>query len=97
MHAIWIILTCFAAIFAFGFLLAGILGCADLDRLDRPSEPGGQLSRLFDAIVLGGIGFLLSGLASNWKKRPEERRMVYAGLASLAAVVAFGYLVICTR
>jgi hypothetical protein len=97
MHAIWITLTCFGATFAFGFLLAGVLGFADLDQLDKPCERGKQFSRLFDAIVLGGIGFLLSGLASNWTKRPEERRMVYAGLASLAAAVVFGYLVICTR
>ena len=96
MHALWIILTCFAAMFAFGFLLAGILGCADFDQLERPVSREDQLLRLFDSVVLCSFGFLTAGVVKNWANRPQERRFVYAGLLSLAAGIVFGCVAVCT-
>lgn len=97
MHAVWIILACLAAMLAFGFLLAGILGCAAFDRLDSPANRGDQVLRLVDAVVFGALGFLASGVAKNWGKQRDARRMVYAGLISLAALAVFGCLVVYTR
>ena len=82
--------------FAFGFLLAGILGCADFDQLERPGSREDGLLRLLDFVVLGSLGFLSSGVVKDWTSRPQERRLVYTGLICLAAAVVFGSFAVCT-
>ncbi len=96
MHALWIILTCLAGTFAFGFLLAGILGCADFDRFESPASREDRVLLVIDAVLFGALGFLASGVAKNWSKQRDARRFVYAGLISLSAVAVFGYLVVRT-
>src|SRR5580765_5363238 len=41
MHAFWVILACLAGTFTFGFLLAGLLSCADLDGLESTNREKG--------------------------------------------------------
>ena len=88
MHALCLILSCFAGMFAFGFLLAGVLSCADFDSLDSVNREK-RILLLFDAVFFGSIGFLTSGIARNWTKQKDARRLVYAGLVSLAALIVF--------
>jgi hypothetical protein len=97
MHAVWIILTCFAAIFVFGFLLAGVLGCSDLDRLGTPTSREERIFGLVDTVIFGSLGLLATSLAKNWSKRPEERRMVYIGLGAMTSMLPFGLFAICTQ
>lgn len=82
---------------AFGFLLAGILGCADFTRLESPANREDKILRLIDAVCFGALGFLASGIAKNLSKQNDARRMVYAGLVSLAALAVFACLVAYTR
>lgn len=95
MRALWLILTCFAGTFAFGFVLAGVLSCADLDGLESTNREK-RILFLFDAVFFGSLGFLTSGFARNWGKQRDARRMVYAGLVSLAALFVFVGLTIYT-
>ena len=88
MHALWVILACLAGVFTFGFLLAGFLSCADLDELESTNREKGFLI-LIDALLFGSLGFLTSGIAKNWSKHRDARRMVCTGLISLAALVIF--------
>ena len=89
-------MTCLTGMFAFGFLLAGILGCADFDRWETPASREARVLRAIDAVLFGALGFFASGVAKNWTKQRDARRLVYAGLVSLAAVAVFGYLVVHT-
>jgi hypothetical protein len=95
MHALWLIFSCFAGTLAFGFLLAGLLSCADLDSLESTNKEK-RILLLIDAVFLGSLGFLTSGIARNWTKQRDARRMVYAGLIFLAALVAFAGLALYT-
>jgi hypothetical protein len=88
MHSLWVILSCFAGMFAFAFLLAGVLSCADLDGLESTDKERRMLF-LFDALFFGSLGFLTSGIARNWAKFRDARRMVYTGLIFLVALVVF--------
>jgi uncharacterized PurR-regulated membrane protein YhhQ (DUF165 family) len=88
MHALWVILACLAGTFTFGFLLTGFLSCADLDGLESTNRENG-FRILSDAVFFGSFGFLTSGIAKNWSKHRDARRMVYTGLISLAALVIF--------
>lgn len=88
MHALWIILSCFAGMFAFGLLLSGVLSCVDFDSLESRNNEK-QILFLLDAVFLASLGFLTSGVARNWTKQKDARRMVYAGLITLGALVIF--------
>jgi hypothetical protein len=74
--------------FAFGLLLSGVLSCADFDSLESTNK-GNHVFFLFDAVFFGSLGFLTSGIARNWSIQRDARRMVYAGLISLGALVIF--------
>jgi hypothetical protein len=89
MHSLWIVLTCFAGLLAFGFLLAGLLGFLDFERLN---SPGNRIPGLVDALLLGGAGFMVSSVAKNWSHGKEARRMIYTGLVALVILLVFGYL-----
>lgn len=91
MHALWVILSCFAGTLAFAFLLAGVLSCVDFDSLESTDKEK-QTLFLFDVIFFGSLGFLTSGIVRNWSKQTDARRMVYAGLISLAGLVVFAGL-----
>ena len=96
MHALWVILACLAGTLTFGFLLAGIVSCADLDGLESRNREERFLV-LIDAVVFGSLGFLTSGMARNWSKHRDARRMVYTGLIFLAALVVFVGLALLSR
>jgi hypothetical protein len=96
MHAFWVILACLAGTFTFGFLLAGLLSCADLDGLESTNREKG-FRILIDAVFFASLGFLTSGVVKNWSKHRDARLMVYAGLISLAALVVFVGLAILSR
>ena len=93
MHSLWIILACFAGMFAFGFLLAGVLGCQNFGKGDSGTNLKQNLRRCVDVTLFFGLGTVTSGLVENWSKERDARRMVYVGLLSLAALAVFGYLV----
>jgi uncharacterized PurR-regulated membrane protein YhhQ (DUF165 family) len=95
MHALWLVLSCFTGVFGFGILLAGVLSCADFDSLESTNKEK-RMFLLFDAVFFGSLGFLTSGIARNWTKQRDARRMVYAGLVSLAALVVFAGLALHT-
>lgn len=86
MHTLWTIFACFSGIFAFAFLLAGVQGMQD-------EEPPRNRSKLIllscDITGVGALGEALRGAVKNWSKQPDERRLIYAGLFSLAAFVVF--------
>jgi hypothetical protein len=91
MRPLFIILACFAGVFTFAFLLAGILGLQDTQ---PPKDGRGFTLRLFDAIVLGGLGSVVLGFQKNWHTQREARAMIYAGLVALAALLLFGCLAV---
>ena len=89
MHTLWIILSCFAGVFAFAFLLAGILSFQDTT---PPKDRADAAFQFFDATVLGGIASIVRGFEKNWGTHTEERRLFYAGLGCLGAFILFMYL-----
>jgi hypothetical protein len=93
---LWIALSCLAGTFAIGFLAAGMLGFADLERLGSPASRTDKVFQAVDGLLFGSLGFLVSGIFENWSKERDARRMIYSGLISLAALVFFGYLAVHT-
>lgn len=86
MHTLWIILACFSGVFAFAYLLAGIMGMQD----DEPPNNRSKLILLScDITGVSALGEALRGAAKNWSTRPDEHRLVYAGLLCLAASMVF--------
>lgn len=92
MHTLWIILACFSGVFAFAFLLAGVQGMQE-ENPEPPKDVSEKISHVLGAIIFGVLGSMpgsmLRGIAKNWNKQPNERRLVYAGLLCLAAFVVF--------
>jgi hypothetical protein len=86
MHALFVVLACFAGIFAFAFLLAGILNLQDFDRETNRTE---TIFQVIDALVLGSIGTAVRAILRNWSARDEARRLIYTGLVSLILFFLF--------
>jgi hypothetical protein len=93
MHALFIILACFAGVFAFAFLLAGILGLQDTT---PPKDRTDATFQFADAVVFSGIASVLRGFEKNWSTRREERRLFCGGLVCLAAFIVFACLAVST-
>lgn len=89
MQTLWTILACFSGVFAFAFLLAGIFGLQD----DSPRKDGKvSVFAVLDCLILGGIATALLNASFQPNIRPKERRLLWTGLACLAAFILFFYL-----
>lgn len=94
MHTLWIILACFAGVFAFAFLLAGMLGLQDTT---PPKDRGDAAFRFVDATLFGGIGSIIRGFDKNWATSKEERRLFCAGVGCLGFFILFACLAVFTK
>jgi len=94
MHTLWIILSCFAGVFTFAFLLAGILGLQDTT---PPKDRKDAALQFVDAIVFSGIASFLRGFEKNWSTRTDERRLFCAGLVCFAVFILFICLAVSTK
>jgi len=79
MHTLFIILACFAGVFAFAFLSAASVGLQDTD---SPRTRRDVVFQLIDATIFGAIGSIIRGFGRNRSTQADARRLLYAGLAS---------------
>jgi hypothetical protein len=99
MHVLLIIVLAHAVILGFAFFFAGWLSLAIPDQEDLS-----QIKNAYDeARPKGWIHGLIVGAqvrreysnpfraAQNWSKRPQARRLIYAGIAFLAVAAASAY------
>jgi hypothetical protein len=89
MHALWISLAWLSGVFAFAFLLGGVVGLQDVE---PPKDRLGKSLQVIDLIFLGGLGSMVSDTVKNWETQAEKRSLIWSGLAFLAATVLFAFL-----
>ena len=88
-----LVFTCFAGMFAFGFLFAGYAALLSLDqseitdlhrRAEQQRTPGffGAVEHYF---WLRREVLPLSRIITHWRSRPDVRRSIWLGLAFLVA------------
>jgi hypothetical protein len=93
-----LVFTCFAGMFAFGFLIAGYVALLSLDQseiedLHRRGEQHrtpGFLGAVKHYFWLRREHLLLSRIITHWRTRPNVRRYIWLGLAFLIASVISG-------
>ncbi|HYG33759.1 MAG TPA: hypothetical protein VEC99_03185 [Clostridia bacterium] len=77
-----------AGICAWGLLLAGALTFHDPD---RPVISGwGVLLFFADIFISLGLFTMVFIIVRNWSRKPEARRLLYAGFSCLAFAVVMG-------
>lgn len=75
------ILACFAGVFAFAFVVAGLAGLAMPENDGRSGIGSGPSpSQMVDMLLTGGCFTLISNIGKNWEHRPAERRMLFGGI-----------------
>lgn len=95
-----LVVTCFAGLFAFGFLFAGCLTLCALDQTER-EELQHKMRKLPPPGILEAFFFpfsrhpevaemLLANLPTHWRTRPDARRAIWLGLAFLAIALIAG-------
>lgn len=77
-----------AGLCAWGFLLAGALTFMDPNRPDI--RGWGFALFLVDIFISLGMFTMLFIILRNWRRRPEARRLLYAGFSCLAVAVTLG-------
>ena len=77
-----------AGVCAWGFLLAGAMNFMDPDRPDI--RGWGFALFLADIFISLGMFTMLFIISRNWRRRPEARRLLYAGLSCLAVALMLG-------
>ena len=82
MHTLFIILGCFAGVFAFAFLLAGILALG-------ATEPSRNWREFLEKTSLSAQ---VRRALRRWRTQGETRTLIYVGMVSLAALVLFTFL-----
>lgn len=74
---------------AWGFLVAGATSFYDTE---KPTIRGFGVPLAFlDLFVTLGFFTMLFIIARNWRRKPEARRMLYAGVACLAVALGLGF------
>ena len=82
MHTLFIILACFAGVFAFAFFLAGMLAL-------NATEPASNWREFLETISLSAQ---VRRVRQRWRTQSETRTLIYVGMVSLAALVLFTFL-----
>lgn len=77
MTTLFVILACFAGVFALPFGIAGITG---LTNCDPPKDRRGAFLMFVDHLVAGGLVTMCRDIGRNWTSRVEERRLLLLGL-----------------
>ena len=90
MSMVFFFFACMAGICAFGFLLAAAIS---FQKLGAPGESASFLARWVHMLSGGWIA-TARGMARNWSREQELRRLIYLGctallVAIICAVLAF--------
>lgn len=78
------VVACFAGVFAYSFILAGLAALQD----EEPPADWRAIAWLGDLAATGGIVSILRAVARNWNSRPGDRRLLVIGVACGVGCVA---------